>query len=200
MEFIIAKSGGFCHGVKKAVDTALSIQAENTYIYGEIIHNPEVVQQITDRGIVMVEDLNEVPCGATLIIRSHGVGKAVYELCNSRNVQIVDCTCEFVRRTQKIVREQHAQGKTIVIVGEKTHPEVVGTVLKKLPPEVSAEIRHAGIYVAGVGSTVYGLEKFYSKIFDMKINVSENGMMAVALGGGIALGDKDLIKKITLPV
>ena len=78
--------------------------------------------------------------------------------------------------------------------------ELANTVLKKLPPEVSAEIRHAGIYVAGVGSTVYGLEKFYSKIFDMKINVSENGMMAVALGGGIALGDKDLIKKITLPV
>ena len=126
MEFIIAKSGGFCHGVKKAVDTALSIETENTYIYGEIIHNPEVVQQITKRGIVMVEDLNDVPCGATLIIRSHGVGKAVYELCASRNIKIVDCTCEFVRRTQKIVKEQHALGKVIVIVGEKTHPEVVG--------------------------------------------------------------------------
>ena len=126
MEFIIAKSGGFCHGVKKAVDTALSIETENTYIYGEIIHNPEVVQKITERGIVMVDDLDDVPCGATLIIRSHGVGKAVYELCASRNIKIVDCTCEFVRRTQKIVREQHAQGKTIVIVGEKTHPEVVG--------------------------------------------------------------------------
>ena len=126
MEFIIAKSGGFCHGVKKAVDTALSIKTENTYIYGEIIHNPEVVQQITKRGIVMVEDLNDVPYGATLIIRSHGVGKAVYELCASRNIKIVDCTCEFVRRTQKIVKEQHALGKVIVIVGEKTHPEVVG--------------------------------------------------------------------------
>ncbi len=126
MEFIIAKSGGFCHGVKKAVDTALSIEVENTYIYGEIIHNPEVVEQITERGIVMVDDLDDVPCGATLIIRSHGVGKGVYELCRSRNIKIVDCTCEFVRRTQKIVREQHAQGKVIVIVGEKTHPEVVG--------------------------------------------------------------------------
>lgn len=126
MEIIIAKSGGFCRGVKKAVDTALTISPENTYIYGEIIHNPDVVAQITQRGIVMVEDLNEVPSGATLIIRSHGVGEAVYELCAKRNVKIVDCTCEFVRRTQKIIREQYALGKTIVIVGERTHPEVIG--------------------------------------------------------------------------
>ena len=126
MEFIIAKSGGFCHGVKKAVDTALAIDPTNTYIYGEIIHNPEVVQTITNRGIVMVEDLDEVPNGATLIIRSHGVGKNVYALCKSRNIRIVDCTCEFVRRTQKIVDEEHAKGNTIVIIGEKTHPEVVG--------------------------------------------------------------------------
>ena len=126
MEIIIAKSGGFCHGVKKAVNTALTISPENTYIYGEIIHNPDVVAQITQRGIVMVEDLNDVPSGATLIIRSHGVGENVYELCAKRNVKIVDCTCEFVRRTQKIIREQYALGKTIVIVGERTHPEVIG--------------------------------------------------------------------------
>ncbi len=126
MEFIIAKSGGFCHGVKKAVDTALSIDPKNTYIYGEIIHNPEVVQTITARGIIMVEELEKVPIGATLIIRSHGVGSNVYDFCQSRNITVVDCTCEFVRRTQKIVDEQYRLGKTIVIVGEKTHPEVVG--------------------------------------------------------------------------
>ena len=73
MEILIAKSGGFCSGVKKAVDTALSIDATNTYIFGEIIHNPEVVKQITDRGIIMVENLSDVPPKATLIIRSHGV-------------------------------------------------------------------------------------------------------------------------------
>ena len=126
MEFIIAKSGGFCRGVKKAVDTALGINPENTYIYGEIIHNREVVQTITNRGIVMVDKLEDVPGGATLIIRSHGVGKDVYAACQERDIKVVDCTCEFVRRTQKIVSEPYAKGKTIVIVGEKTHPEVVG--------------------------------------------------------------------------
>ncbi len=73
-------------------------------------------------------------------------------------------------------------------------------VLKKLPPEVSAEIRHAGVYVAGVGANVYGLEKYYANQFGIKINVAENSMMSVALGGGIALGDNELLKKITLPV
>ncbi len=126
MEILVAKSGGFCRGVKKAVDTALSIDPANTYIFGEIIHNPDVVQTITKRGIKMVEDLAEVPQGATLIIRSHGVGRSVYTDCEARNIKVVDCTCEFVRRTQRIVDEKHQQGKTIVIVGEKTHPEVIG--------------------------------------------------------------------------
>ncbi|MBQ8429182.1 MAG: 4-hydroxy-3-methylbut-2-enyl diphosphate reductase [Clostridia bacterium] len=126
MEFVIAKSGGFCRGVKLAVDTALSIDPHNTYIYGEIIHNPDVVAQITARGIKTVDSLEEVPHGATLIIRSHGVGREIFKECEARNFQVVDCTCEFVRRTQKIVDENHKAGKTIVIVGEKTHPEVVG--------------------------------------------------------------------------
>ncbi len=126
MEFVIAKSGGFCRGVEKAVGTALSIEPDNTYIFGEIIHNPNVVSKITARGIVTVESLDEVPKNATLIIRSHGVGEAVYAECARRNIRVVDCTCEFVRRTQKIIREQYRAGKTIVIVGEKTHPEVIG--------------------------------------------------------------------------
>ena len=78
MEIIVAKNGGFCHGVKNSVDTALSISPENTYIFGEIIHNLEVVKKIASRGIPTVERLVDVPQGATLIIRSHGVGKDVY--------------------------------------------------------------------------------------------------------------------------
>lgn len=122
----MAKSGGFCRGVKKAVDTALAIEPENTYIFGEIIHNREVVDTITERGIVTVETLSAVPDGATLIIRSHGAAKSVFDECAARSIKAVDCTCEFVRRTQKIVREQHEAGNAVVIVGERTHPEVIG--------------------------------------------------------------------------
>ena len=126
MEIVIAKHGGFCRGVQKAVDIAMSINPHNTYIFGEIIHNPEVVKEISDRGIVMANSLADVPDGATLIIRSHGVGKSVYDECQRRNIKVVDCTCEFVLRTQRIIREQYALGKSIVIVGEREHPEVVG--------------------------------------------------------------------------
>ncbi len=126
MEVLVAKSGGFCRGVKKAVDTALTIEPENTYIFGEIIHNKEVVDTITERGLVTVESLAEVPDGATLIIRSHGAAKSVFDECAARGIKVVDCTCEFVRRTQKIVDEQHRAGNAVVIVGERTHPEVIG--------------------------------------------------------------------------
>ena len=126
MEIIVAKNGGFCRGVKQAVDTAMSISPENTYILGEIIHNPEVVSGIEKRGIVTVGKLDEVPEGGTLIIRSHGVGKAIYDECEKRKIKVVDCTCQFVRRTQRIVDEEYKKGKTIVIIGEPTHPEVIG--------------------------------------------------------------------------
>ena len=78
--------------------------------------------------------------------------------------------------------------------------DLANSVLKKLPPEVSAEIRHAGIYVSGVGASVYDLSKYYSNIFEMQINVAENSIMSVALGGGVAVGDNDLLKKIALPI
>ena len=126
MQVVFAKYGGFCSGVKRAVDTAMRIEPENTYIYGEIIHNRDVVDEIEKRGIKTVNALSEVPDGARLIIRSHGAGKAVFEECARRNIEAVDCTCAFVRRTQRIVKEKSAQGKTIVIIGERTHPEVIG--------------------------------------------------------------------------
>ncbi len=126
MEFIVAKSGGFCGGVQKAVDTATSIAPENAYVYGEIIHNQEVVRQIAERGIKTVENLAEVPDGATLIIRSHGVGKDIYAACEKKKLTVVDCTCSFVKRTQRIIDEQYRAGKTVVIIGEPTHPEVIG--------------------------------------------------------------------------
>ena len=125
-EFIIAKNGGFCQGVKKAVDTALSVSPTNTYVLGEIIHNKSVVEEIQNRGIQTVEGLDKVPKGVTLIIRSHGVSQNIYEECERRELKIIDCTCDFVKRTQRIIFENYQKGKTIVIIGESTHPEVIG--------------------------------------------------------------------------
>lgn len=78
--------------------------------------------------------------------------------------------------------------------------ELANSVLKKLPPEVSAEIRHAGIYVSGLASSVYSLEKYYSDKFGIKINLCENSDMSVALGGGVVIGNNDLLKKVAMPI
>ena len=126
MKILIAKSGGFCRGVRKAVDTAVSVPPENTFIYGEIIHNPDVVKRIEERGIRTVESLSEIPDNSSVIIRSHGVGKSVYRYCEERGIHVIDCTCGFVRRTQKIVEREYSLGRTVVVIGEKTHPEVIG--------------------------------------------------------------------------
>ena len=126
MKVTVAPSSGFCRGVSNAVDTAMRIPPENTFILGELIHNPVVTEQISARGIRTAEQVSEVPDGATLILRSHGAGKETYEACEARGIRIIDCTCPFVRRTQKIVREYSAAGRTIVVVGEQSHPEVIG--------------------------------------------------------------------------
>lgn len=126
MEVILAKHSGFCTGVKHAVDTAMNLDAQDAYVLGEIIHNPDVVKFIERKGLKTVETLEEVPDGATVVFRSHGVPEYYYNTCRKRNIRIVDCTCGFVRKTQKIVKENYSQGKHIVIVGENAHPEVLG--------------------------------------------------------------------------
>ncbi len=128
MQVILAKNSGFCSGVRKAVETAMSIPPENTYVYGELIHNEEVVKEISGRGLKTVEEVALVPDGATLLIRSHGASRAVYEECAARNIRIVDCTCAFVKKSREIVKKASSDGKTVVITGSRDHPEICGLV------------------------------------------------------------------------
>jgi len=128
-EIIIAKNSGFCFGVKRAVDTASNknIQ-EKMYTLGPIIHNNDVVSKLEESNVFSIElskidSLNE---SDTIIIRSHGVSKAVMDLLNSKNLNIVDATCPYVTNIHKKVHDYHNQGYSILIVGDKNHPEVVG--------------------------------------------------------------------------
>ena len=128
MKVVVAAHCGFCTGVRRAVETAMTVSAENTYVLGELIHNEDVTGRIRARGIPTAEKLSEVPDGATLLIRSHGVGKKTYEECSRRGIRIVDCTCGFVRNAQRIVAEASSSGKTVAIAGHAEHPEVIGLV------------------------------------------------------------------------
>ncbi len=116
---------------------------------------------------------------------------ALSTLVNGRNVE-TGTPCSVSVRAKDLVKPVRKYYDKIA--------ELATELLKKLPPEVSAEITHAGIYVSGAESGVYGLESYYGKLFGMKINVAEKGKTSVALGGGIALGNEDILKKITLKI
>ena len=81
MNVYVARNSGFCKGVEYAVDTALSLNTENAYILGEIIHNEEVIKAIGERGLKVIESLDEVPDGSTVVFRSHGVPRSYYVQC-----------------------------------------------------------------------------------------------------------------------
>ena len=128
---ILAKSAGFCFGVHRAVDTVYErTDKKNVYTYGPIIHNEEVVKDLESKGVKAISDISDIDTGvdgnATVIIRSHGVSKSVYDSIRSKNYEIVDATCPFVLKIHRIVEEESAKGKQIIIIGNEKHPEVEG--------------------------------------------------------------------------
>lgn len=126
MEIILAKSAGFCFGVKRAVDHAYSkVGQEDIYTYGPIIHNKEVTGDLDKKGIRVIENLDEVKNGE-IIIRSHGVPPKVYSEIEDRGLKYTDCTCPFVKKIHIIVKDNYNKGKRIIIIGNKNHPEIIG--------------------------------------------------------------------------
>ena len=128
MSVTLAKTAGFCFGVKRAVKLVYDEagQGGKVYTYGPIIHNEEVVNDLEKKGVHVIESLSDprlVP-GVSVIIRSHGISRAAYETLESLGVRIVDATCPFVKKIHHIVQEQGKDGRHIVIIGNKHHPEV----------------------------------------------------------------------------
>ena len=130
MKVELAKSAGFCFGVEKAVNTVYEeAKKENEIVYtlGPIIHNEEVVKDMKKRGVeaVKMEDLASLQKG-TVIIRSHGVSRDVYNFVKNSGHRVVDATCPFVKKIHAIVSVQSGKGKTVVVIGNPDHPEVMG--------------------------------------------------------------------------
>lgn len=128
MPLEITTHAGFCMGVKRAVTTALQ-EAENgkpLCTLGELTHNPQVVKLLKQKGAPAVESLEEIG-GRTVLIRSHGVTEQTLETLRSIGASFMDCTCPFVDRLHQIVSEYSADGKPVILVGQKDHPEVQGT-------------------------------------------------------------------------
>ena len=130
MKVELAKSAGFCFGVEKAVNTVYEEAKKGNdivYTLGPIIHNEEVVKDMKKRGVeaVRIEDLASLPKG-TVIIRSHGVSREIFNFVKRSGHRVVDATCPFVKKIHAIVSVQSGKGKTVVIIGNPEHPEVMG--------------------------------------------------------------------------
>ena len=132
MEVTLAKTAGFCFGVKRAVEKVYEQLEDNDgariYTYGPIIHNEQVVEDLKSRGVIVIEDdelIDNMESG-TVIIRSHGVPKGIIDRLEKRGCRIVDATCPFVKKIHKIVSERTKEGYHVVIIGNDKHPEVEG--------------------------------------------------------------------------
>ena len=131
MEVKVAKTAGFCFGVQRAVDKVYELIGscpDKLVTLGPIIHNEEVVNDLEEKGVraVTEEELKALPKGSTVVIRSHGVGREVYDHLKEYDLSYVDVTCPFVLKIHRIVEKESKAGSHIVIIGDPDHPEVVG--------------------------------------------------------------------------
>ena len=171
MEVLLAKTAGFCFGVKRAVDTAYEqVDKGRVYTYGPIIHNEEVIKDLQEKGVNILESEEELKklSEGTVVIRSHGVERKIYNLIEEKGLELVDATCPFVKKIHNIVNKDSAEGKQIVIIGNKDHPEVQGICgWCNTPPVVienEEEIRNLSlsveIPVSLVCQTTFNYKKF----------------------------------------
>ena len=130
MKITKAETAGFCFGVNRAVNMVYDLldSGKRVCTLGPIIHNPQLVAELESRGVRIVSSPEEVKEGETLVIRSHGVEKAVYDDACNLGVDVADATCPFVAKIHKIVAENSAKGAVTIIAGDRDHQEVKGII------------------------------------------------------------------------
>ena len=130
MDILLANPRGFCAGVERAiaiVEKALELFGAPIYVRHEVVHNKYVVDNLRAKGALFVDELDQVPDGATVIFSAHGVSKAVQAEAAQRNLRVFDATCPLVTKVHLEVARQRAQGREVVMIGHRGHPEVEGT-------------------------------------------------------------------------
>ena len=128
MEVIVGKLSGFCHGVKTAVEGAEKLVGKKKiYCIGEIAHNRQVVGALEDNGLITVDNIEEVPEGAEVIFRAHGMPRSAYKFAKNKKMIVHDLTCSGVEKVHGKVRVKSKEGKYIILYGDVNHPEIIGT-------------------------------------------------------------------------
>ena len=184
MKVIVAKTAGFCFGVERAVEKVYEQIRQGggpIYTLGPIIHNEEVVRDLEEKGVRVIHSEEELAglTEGTVIIRSHGVGPKVYEQLRRQGLETVDATCPFVKKIHRIAAEQNRQGRRLIIIGDRNHPEVQGirgwgdarTLVIGTMEEAEALEPDPGQKVCVVSQTTFN----YNKFKELVEKISEKG-------------------------
>ncbi|MBI5574540.1 MAG: 4-hydroxy-3-methylbut-2-enyl diphosphate reductase [Elusimicrobia bacterium] len=125
MKIKIAKNSGFCFGVRRAIDIALGVSKKSGSVYtiGPIIHNPQVVGELENKGVKVIKKLSDIKTGS-IIIRAHGVPKNIFDEAKAKGIKILDATCPFVTRSKNYAEKLGSEGYKIIIIGNPKHPEI----------------------------------------------------------------------------
>ena len=168
MKIKLAETAGFCFGVNRAVNTVYELLEDGKMVctLGPIIHNPQLVDELREKGVRVIERVDEVNGDETLVIRSHGVPESVMREAESLSLQTVDATCPFVAKIHKIVREASEKGQPVLIAGDEKHSEVIGI------------IGHAEgeVYVFSDEESLQKLLQNYSGLYGKYRNYSNNSI------------------------
>lgn len=130
LQVVLAQPRGFCAGVDRAIDIverALELHGKPIYVRHEIVHNRYVVDGLRDKGAIFIKELDEAPAGSIVVFSAHGVSLAVREEAEKRGLTIFDATCPLVTKVHREVSKMRAEGREIIMIGHKGHPEVEGT-------------------------------------------------------------------------
>lgn len=191
MKVKVAETAGFCFGVKRAVDKVYELITSGVspiYTLGPIIHNEEVVSDLEKKGVAVVsEEELSMLSGGTVVIRSHGVGKAVYDKLERLGLSYVDVTCPFVLKIHRIVERESRAGSHIIIIGDKEHPEVKGicgwclggyTVIKNVQ-EAEDFMPPAGKKLCVVSQTTFNYNKFQELVEILRKKRYDNNVLNI---------------------
>lgn len=130
MEIVLGKTSGFCNGVNDAVENAERLLEvhKSVYCLGELVHNKNVMEKLQKNGLKIVQDINEIPSKAKVIIRTHGVSKRIYEIAKEKDIELYDYTCKKVLELHNLVNTYAKDNYYILILGDKSHSENIGTI------------------------------------------------------------------------
>lgn len=170
----VAKTAGFCYGVKRAVDGVYeAIGNGKIATLGPVIHNPQVIDDLRQKGVFYYDKVSDIPSDCRVIIRAHGVGKQIYEELADR--EYIDLTCPYVKKIHRIVSEHYEKGYKIIIVGDEKHPEVIGIngwceneadIIYDENAKISEDL--AEKYICVVAQTTINREKFGKIVQNIK--------------------------------